>query len=139
MDQPIYFSRRNLSQDKYNYTTTEREGLAMIYTLQKFGHYFLGSHFKFSTGHYALNYLVNKIVLEGRICRWLLHFQDFSFEVIVKLGRCNVVPYHLSILGSGESGGAVDDQLSDAKLFEIKAIHEYLEDIVVFLGTRSFP
>jgi hypothetical protein len=45
---------------KRNYTTTEREGLAMIYALQKFRHYLLGGHFKFFTNHSALKYLVNK-------------------------------------------------------------------------------
>jgi hypothetical protein len=86
-----------------------------------------------------LKYLVNKPVLEGRICRWLLLFQEFLFEVIVKPGRCNVGPDHLSRLESGESGGAVDDQLPDADLFQIEAIPEYLEDIVVFLSTRTCP
>ena len=54
MDHPIYFSSRKLSQDEHNNTTTEREGLAMIYALQKFRHYLLGSHFKFFTGHSTL-------------------------------------------------------------------------------------
>jgi hypothetical protein len=139
MDHPIYFSNRKLSQAERNYTTTEREGLAMIYALQKFRHYLLGSHFKFFTDHSALKYLVNKPVLEGRICRWLLLFQEFLFEVIVKPGRCNVGPDHLSRLDSGESGGVVDDQLPDADLFQIEAIPEYLEDIVVFLSTGTCP
>jgi hypothetical protein len=33
MDHPIYFESRMLSQDERNYTTTKREGLAMIYAL----------------------------------------------------------------------------------------------------------
>jgi hypothetical protein len=87
MNHPIYFTNRKLSQVENNYTNTKREGLAMIYALQKFRHYLLGSHFKFFTHYSALKYLVNKPVLEGRICRWLLLFQEFSFEVIVKPGR----------------------------------------------------
>jgi hypothetical protein len=87
MDHPIYFASRKLSQVEHNYTTTKREGLAIIYALQKFRHYMLGFHFKFFTHHSALKYLVNKPVMEGRICRWILLFQEFSFEVIVKLGR----------------------------------------------------
>jgi hypothetical protein len=59
----------------------------MIYGLHKFRHYLLSSHFKFFTDHSALKYLVNKPVLEGRICRLLLLFQEFSFEVIIKSGR----------------------------------------------------
>jgi hypothetical protein len=87
---------------------TKREGLAMIYALQKFRHYWLGSHFKFFTDHSSLKYLVKKLVLEGRICIWLLSFHEFSFEVIIKTGRCSGGPDHLSSLELGESGGAVD-------------------------------
>jgi hypothetical protein len=75
MDHPICFSSRKLSQDEHSYTNIEREVLAMIYSLQKFRHYLLGSHFKFFTDHSALKCLVNKTVLEGRIFKWLLLFQ----------------------------------------------------------------
>jgi hypothetical protein len=95
MDHPIYFSSRKLSQDERNYKTIEREGLNMIYTLSKFRNYLLGSHFKFFIDHFVLKYLVKNHVLEGRICRWLLLFHEFSFEVIIKLGRCNVRPDYL--------------------------------------------
>jgi hypothetical protein len=74
MDHPIYFASQKLSQEENNYTMTEREGLAMIYALQKIRHYLLGSHFKFLTDHSTLKYLVNKPVLEGRICKWMLLF-----------------------------------------------------------------
>ena len=94
----------------------------MIYALYKFRHYLLGSHFKLFTDHSALKYLVNKPVLEGIICRWILLFQEFSFEVIIKLGWCNVRHDHLSRLESTESGRAVDDQLLDVDLFRIEAI-----------------
>jgi hypothetical protein len=114
---PYLFSIIKILQAERNYTTTEREGLDMIYALQNFRNYLLGSHFKFFTNHSALKYLVNKPFLQGRICRWLLLFHEFSFELIVKLGRCNVGPDHLSRLELGESGGAVDDQLPDADLF----------------------
>jgi hypothetical protein len=94
----------------------------MIYSLQKFRHYLLGSYFKFFTNHSALKYLVNKPVLEGRICTWLLLFQEFFFEVNIKLEKCNIGHNHMSILESGESGGVVDDQILDADLFQVEAI-----------------
>jgi hypothetical protein len=81
----------------------------MVYALHKFRQYLLGSHFKFFTDHSTLNYLVKKPMLEGRVCRWLLLFQEFSFEVIVKPGKLNVGQDHSSRLESGESGGVVDD------------------------------
>jgi len=62
----------------------EREGLTMVYALQKFRHYLLGSHFKMFTNHSALKYLVNKHVLGGNICRWLLLFQEYDLQIIAK-------------------------------------------------------
>jgi hypothetical protein len=102
LDHPIAFTRRKLSDSEQNYNTTEREGLAMVYALQKFRHYLLGKHFKMFTDHSALKYLVNKPVLGGRICRWLLLFQEFDFEVIVKPGKLNAGPDHLSRVTNGE-------------------------------------
>ena len=63
---PMTFASRKLSIVEKNYTTTEREGLAMVYTLHKFKHYLLGSHFKMYTDHSTLKYLVNKPVLGGK-------------------------------------------------------------------------
>jgi hypothetical protein len=51
IDHPIAFTSRKLSTVENNYTTTEREGLAMVYELQKFRHYLLGSHFNMYTYH----------------------------------------------------------------------------------------
>jgi hypothetical protein len=53
IDHPIYFASRKLSESEKNYNTTEREGLAMVYALQKFRHYLLGQHFKMFTDHSA--------------------------------------------------------------------------------------
>jgi hypothetical protein len=65
IDHPLAFSSRKLSTAEINYTTTEREGLAMVYALQKFCHYLLGGHFKMFIDHSTLKYLVNKPVLGG--------------------------------------------------------------------------
>lgn len=117
MDHPVYYACKKLSIAGRNYTTIEREALAMVYSLQNFRHYLLGAPFKLFKDHFALKYLVNKPVLEGRICRWLLLFQEFKFEVVVKLDRLNVGPDHLSRLETGENEGVVDDWFSDADLF----------------------
>jgi hypothetical protein len=67
IDHPIKFARRKLPNSEQNYNTTEREGLAMVYALQKSRHYLLGKHFNMFTNHSTLRYLVNKPVLGGRI------------------------------------------------------------------------
>lgn len=126
MDHLVDYARKNLSMVEKNYTTTKREALAMVYSLQKFRHYLFGASFKFLTDHSTQKYLVNKLALEVRICRWLLLFQDFTFEVVVKLGILNVGSDHLSRLETRESDGAIDDQLPNVDLFRIEAIPNHL-------------
>lgn len=102
MDHPIALISRKLSKAKKNYSTNERKGLAMVYTLQKFRHYLLGGNFKMYTDHSALKYLVNKPVLGGNIYIWLLLFHEYDFEDIVKPRRLNVGLDHLSQIETSE-------------------------------------
>ena len=76
--------------------------------------YLLGVHFKMFTDHSALKYLVNKPMLGGKICKWWLLFQEYDFEIIVKLGRLNVGHDHLSRLGTGEEPISLEDNLPNA-------------------------
>jgi hypothetical protein len=87
LDHPISFASIKLSKSEQKYNIADRECLAMVYTLQKFRHYLLGKHLNMFTYLLALKYLVNKTLLGGRICQWLLLFQEFDFEVIVKPGK----------------------------------------------------
>jgi hypothetical protein len=114
IDHPLAFVSRNISIAEINYTTTEREGLDMVYALQKFFHYLLEGHFKMFTDHSMLKCLVNKPVLGGRICRWLLLFQEYDFEIIVNLGRMNKGQDHLSRLEHGEEPASLEHTLLDA-------------------------
>ena len=111
----------------------------MVYVLQKFRHYLLGVHFKMFTDHSSLKYLVNKPVLGGKICRWLFLFLEYDFEIIVKLGRLNVGPDHLSRLESGEEPNSLEDHLLDAQLFAIQIVDDYFEDIIEFLTMGTTP
>ena len=111
----------------------------MVYALQKYRHYLLGSHFKMFTDHLALKYLVNKPVLGGNICRWLLLFQEYDFEVIVKPGRLNAGPDHLSRLESGEEPISLEECLPNAQLFSIQIADDQFQDIIHFLTTGEAP
>ena len=85
----------------------------MVYVLQKFRHYLLGGHFKMFIDHYSLKYVVNKLVLGGKICHWLLLFQEFDFEIIVNPGRFNVGPNHLSRIEMGEETTNIEEGFPD--------------------------
>jgi hypothetical protein len=61
--------------------------------------------------HSSLKYLVNKPLFGGRICRWILLFQEFDFEVIVKPEKLNAGPDHLSRVTNGEEPTNLEDNL----------------------------
>jgi hypothetical protein len=111
----------------------------MVYALQKFLHYLLGGHFKIFTDHSALKYLVNKTVLWGKICIWLMMFQEYDFEIMDKQGRMNKGPDHLSSLEHGEEPTSLEDTLSDAQLLAIRNIDDHFAKIVQFLSTGMAP
>jgi len=84
VNHPNSYASRKLNKAERNYSTTEQEALGMVFSLQKFRHYLLENTFTFNTNHQALKYLVNKPLHHGRICRWLLLFQEFEFNVVVR-------------------------------------------------------
>ena len=135
LDHPIAFTSRKLSFVEINYTTTEREGLSMVFVLQNFKCYMLGSHFKMFTNHSASQYLSNKPVLGGKIYRWLLLLQEFDFEIIVNLGGLNVAPNHLSRIEIGEEPTNIDDGLPDAQLFRVEIADDHYAPIISLLET----
>jgi hypothetical protein len=72
--------------------------------------------------HFVLKYLVNNPVLGGRICAWLLLFQEYYFKFIVKLGKLNAGPDRLSWILTGKDAGKLDDTLRDAHLFSFQMV-----------------
>jgi hypothetical protein len=76
IDHLLAFANRQLSTTEINYTTNEREGLAMVYALQTFRQYLLGGQFKMFTDHSALKYLVNKPVLGGEYADGFCYFRN---------------------------------------------------------------
>jgi hypothetical protein len=111
----------------------------MVYAHQKFRHHLLGKHFKMFTDHSTLKYLVNKPVLGGRIYRWLLLFQEFDFEVIIKPGNLNARTDHMSGVTNGEEPTNLEDNVPNAQLFSLQLVDEYFANIIEYLSTGVTP
>jgi hypothetical protein len=75
--------------------------------------------------------------LGGRICRWLLLFQEYDFEIIFKPGRMEKGPDHLSRLEHGEEPTSLEDTLPDAQLLAIRRIDDHFVEIVQFLSRNG--
>ena len=76
----IYYSSRTLNDAQQNFTTTEKEFLAVVFTLEKFRPYLLGSKTVIFTNHSALKYLMTKKEAKARLIRWILFLQEFYLE-----------------------------------------------------------
>ncbi|MCO5560567.1 hypothetical protein L7F22_014182 [Adiantum nelumboides] len=133
MDFPVSYASRQLNSAEKNYTTTEREGLGMVYAVKKYRHYLLANKFVFFTDHQALLYLVNKPRNTGRIVRWFPILLEFDFTVVVKKGITHQRADHLSRLTNGELPIGVQDDLPDAYLFNVEMVPKWSKDVVPFL------
>ena len=56
----IYYASKTLDSAQDNYTTTEKEFLAVIFALEKFRSYIVGSPVTIFMDHAALKYLLSK-------------------------------------------------------------------------------
>ncbi|KAG6546714.1 hypothetical protein Mapa_011903 [Marchantia paleacea] len=86
-DHPIAYASRQMVQAERNYSVTEREALAVIFSLKKFRHYLLGGKFTIVTDHKALKYIFNKPNAEGRIARWKLLLAEFDYIIEDRPGK----------------------------------------------------
>ena len=63
----IYYASRALNGAQLNYSTTEKELLAVIFALEKFRSYLLGAKVIIFSDHAALRYLLTKKEAKSRL------------------------------------------------------------------------
>ena len=68
----IYYASKVLNDAQLNYATTEKELLAIVYALEKFRSYLIGSKVIIFTDHAAIKYLLTKVDSKPRLIRWVL-------------------------------------------------------------------
>ena len=78
-------------------------------------------------------------MLGGEICRWLLLFQEFDFEIVVKPRQLNAGPDHLSRIETGEEPTNIDDGFPDVQLFHVNITDDHYSPIIQFLATSVAP
>ena len=70
----------------------------MVYALDNFRAYLVGSDIIIFTDHSSLKYLLTKQNAKARLIRWVLLLQEFNLQIRDKKGVENVVVDHLSRL-----------------------------------------
>jgi len=98
----IYYASKVLNENQVNYSTTEKELLAVIFALEKSCSYLIGSKVIVFTDHATLKYLLTKADSKPQLLRWILLLQEFDLEIRDKKRVENVVADHLSRLDNSE-------------------------------------
>ena len=96
IEHPVAFHSRLLSKTERNYSTTERELLAVVDSVIHFRPYIDCSHFILVTDHMCLKWLKTLNNPSGRLARWAMQLACFDFEIRHRKGALHVVPDVLS-------------------------------------------
>lgn len=92
----IAYPSRSLSAAERNYSTAEKECLAVIWSIQKYRAYLEGYHFKVITDHCSLRWLHNLKNPTGQLARWSLALLEYDFTITHRRGANHHVPDSLS-------------------------------------------
>ena len=110
--QTLGYWSRTLQGAEQNYSTPEKECLAVVWACGVLRPYLQGGHFVVHTDQASLRWLLTTTEGTGRLMRWRLRLSEFDFTVKYKKGTSNSVADCLSRLGSrGSTTDEVDDEI----------------------------
>ena len=102
---PVMYASRKLNVSEVNYSTIEKECLALVWGVQKFEIYLYGREFVLEVDHQPLTYINKVKVANARIMRWALALQQFHFRISYIKGSENRGADFLSRHATYESCG----------------------------------
>ncbi|CAM8940538.1 unnamed protein product [Rhodiola kirilowii] len=135
----ISYASRTLDAAQKNYSTTEKELLAVVFALEKFRSYLLGAKVVVYSDHASIRYLMTKKEAKPRLIRWILLLQEFNVEIKDKKGIENTVADHLSRLIRDEEPGAITETFPDEHLYALLGKVPWYAPIVNYVVGGRFP
>ena len=93
---PVKFLSRKLKEAEKHYSTIEKEGLAIVWAIEKLAIYLYGVEFVLLTDHKPLTFMKQTKMRNARVMRWSLFLQDWSFTIKSIKGVDNLMADYLS-------------------------------------------
>lgn len=122
----VSLTSRVLTKQEIRYTVTEKELLAIIFSLLKFRKYLIGVKFEILTDHKALTFMLNTPHHNARITRWVLFAQEYDFEIYHCKGSENVIADYFS----RNFEGKVSDNSNKNKSYLISVIAKQCVELI---------
>ncbi|KAI2668897.1 Transposon Tf2-6 polyprotein [Labeo rohita] len=118
-EKPLGFMSRTLTAAEKRYSQLDKEGLAVIFGIQRFHKYLYGRAFALCTDHKPLINLFNETKAipqmgSPRVQRWAVMLQAYQYNIVYKPGKYHQNAYALSSLpipGEGELDDTNDQML----------------------------
>ncbi|ROT82642.1 putative uncharacterized protein K02A2.6-like [Penaeus vannamei] len=95
---PVAYHSRKLKSAERNYSTVEKELLAVVDGIKKYYFYLYGDKFLLETDHMPLESLRTSKNANARLMRWAMYLQQFNFAIRYIKGSANVGADFLSRL-----------------------------------------
>ncbi|KAJ8887023.1 hypothetical protein PR048_013237 [Dryococelus australis] len=89
-EHPVYYISPQLNKAEHNYSTMERECLAVVFACKKWRYSQYGHKLTVVTDHRPLHRLLSLKEPSSRLARWALLLSEHDFEVERKAGKDNV-------------------------------------------------
>ncbi|KAL5484275.1 hypothetical protein EMCRGX_G020744 [Ephydatia muelleri] len=116
----IAYWSRQLTKAERNYSTIEREALAIVKAVKEFYPYLYAHDFILQTDHQPLVHKNNLRDVGGRVTRWSVFLQQFRFSVRHKAGKLNGNADGLSRTPSIQLAAAISQVESSDNFAKIK-------------------
>lgn len=95
-DVPLEYGGRALRPAETRFMVTEIEGLALVEGIRHFRPFLINNHFHVYTDHVSLKWLQQIRASTGRLARWSLLLQGFTFTIHYRPGKANTAADALS-------------------------------------------
>jgi len=135
----INYASKVLNEAQSNYATTKKELLAIVFGLEKFRNYLIGSTTIIFTNHAVIKYLLTKTDSKPRLIRWILLLQKFNLVIKDKKRSENLVVDHISRLTKAEimcKEKEIMETFPNEKLLAIKE-RPWFADMANFKATNG--
>jgi hypothetical protein len=124
-DLPIAYAGRNLNKAERNYSTSEKELLAIVWGIKHFRPYLYGRKFKIASDHKPLMWIMNIKDPGSRLLRLRIKLEEYEYELVYKKGALNTNADALSRIHGIAVGNRIPSETAIDEATKRQILYEY--------------